>query len=92
MKKKHDTPVYEQLITACQLPKDVFLGASIISMTGNKEMIIENFKNIVQYFPEKLILKCQNNQIQISGSQLVIELYSKEEIKIKGEIKEIKFL
>ncbi len=92
MKKNQDYPVYEQIITACQLPKDVFLGASIISMTGNREIIIENFKNIIQYFPEQLTIQCKGNQIRISGSQLEIELYSKEEIKIKGKIHEIKFL
>ena len=42
------------IIEACELPKDVFLGASIISVTGNDELLIENFKNIIEYQEDRL--------------------------------------
>ena len=81
----------KQIIDTCQLPKDVLVGAAMISMTGNTELLIENFKNIVKYQPELLILQCKKNQIHIAGKNLIIELYTNEEIKIKGYISEIKF-
>ena len=90
--KKNETVLNEKIITACQLPKDVFLGASLISVTGNNELIVENFKNIVKYFPEMILLQCKNYQLCIMGEGMYIECYCKEELKIKGNILEIKFL
>ena len=92
MKKKNVFPIHEQLINASQLPKDALLGASIISMTGNNEILIENFKNIVKYRSDVVILQCKKNQIQIIGKDLIIKHYTNEEIKIYGYITEIKFL
>ncbi len=90
--KNHETTISRQIIDTCQLPKDVLSGAAIISMTGNTEILIENFKNIIKYQPDILILQCKKNQIQIIGKNLKLEFYTKEEIKIKGYISEIKFL
>ena len=81
-----------KIINSCQLPKDVILGASIISITGNRDLLIENFKNIIKFQPELLIVQCKKYQIYITGKNLIIEIYTKEELKVVGEISEIKFL
>ena len=80
------------IIEACQLPKDVFLGASIMSVTGNEELLIENFKNIIEYQENLLLIQCKKYQIRIEGKKLQLELYTKEEIKVKGKIESVKFL
>lgn len=90
--KKSETTFSQQIVNTCQLPKDVLAGAAIISMTGNTEILIENFKNIIKYQPDLIVLQCKKNQIQINGKKLEIERYNNEEIKIKGYISEIKFL
>lgn len=90
--KNNETAISNRIIDTCQLPKDVLSGAFILSMTGNNELLIENFKSIIKYQPEVLILQCKKNQIQINGKGLIIELYTKEEIKVAGHISEIKFL
>ena len=90
--KKHENTISNQIIDTCQLPKDVLSGAAIISMTGNTEILIENFKNIIKYQSDIIILQCKKNQIQIIGKNLMIEFYTKEELKIKGHIIELKFL
>ena len=90
--KKAETTFSQQIMNTCQLPKDVLVGAAIISMTGNSEILIENFKNIIKYQPDLIVLQCKKNQIQMTGKKLEIERYTNEEIKIKGYISEIKFL
>ena len=80
------------IIDLCELPKDVLLGASMISVTGNEELLIENFKNIIEYQEDNLLIQCKKYQIRITGKHIGIELYTKEELKIKGRISEIKFL
>ena len=44
--KNNKISINEKIVNACELPKDVIWGASIISITGNREIYIENFKNI----------------------------------------------
>ena len=55
------------------------------------EMIIENFKGIIKYHPELIIIQCKNYQVNIIGDNLIIEMYTKEEVKVIGTIFEIKF-
>ena len=81
----------EKIINTCQLPKDVFLGASLISVTGNSEVVIENFKSIIKFAQEEITIQCKRYQVGIVGEKLSIESYSKEELKITGHIVEIKF-
>lgn len=90
--KKKETINKKSIIDTLELPKDVLLGASIISMTGNTNILIENFKSIIKYQPDLLLIQCKKNRIQIVGKNLQIELYTKEEIKIYGIISEVKFL
>ena len=90
--KMKEIVINKNIINTCQLPKDVLWGASIISLTGNTEMIVENFKNILKFQSELLIVQCKNYQIEIKGKNLMIEQYSKEELKILGKISEIKFM
>lgn len=90
--KKKETTLTNKIIDTCQLPKDVLSGAAVISMTGNTELLIENFKNIIKYQSDILILQCKRNQLQITGKNLNIEFYTNEEIKIIGNISELKFL
>lgn len=90
--KNRETSLSNKIIDTCQLPKDVLLGASIISMTGNTDILIENFKNIIKYQTDLLLIQCKKNRIQITGKNLKLEQYSKEELKVCGIILEIKFL
>ena len=89
--KNKETSLNAKIINTCQLPKDVIWGASIISITGTNELIIENFKGIIKFHPELIIIQCKNYQVNIIGNNLMIEMYSKEELKVIGVIFEIKF-
>ena len=89
--KKKENLLNTKIINTCQLPKDVIWGASIISITGTGELIIENFKGIIKFHPELIIIQCKNYQVNIIGNNLMIEMYSKEELKVIGVIFEIKF-
>ena len=90
--KNLEKTLSNKLITTCQLPKDVFSGAAIISMMGNEEILIENFKSILKYQSDLLLLQCKKNQLQIIGKNLTIDFYTNEEIKITGHISELKFI
>lgn len=82
----------EQLVDTLKLPKDMLLGASILTMTGNHELWVENYKGIIEYTGESIILQAKTGQISICGCGLVIDYYTNEDMKIIGTIQCIRYL
>lgn len=81
-----------KVIEALDLPPDLFLGLPNISMCGNNELCISNHRGILSYGQEEMHLLMKDGEIQIAGSDLSILSFSKDEIIIKGIIRQISFL
>lgn len=75
-----------------QIPKDLSYRESVLSLTGSRELYIENYKCIRQYQDTCIILLSRQNKIQIEGTKLVIAYYTDLEMKITGNICKILFL
>ena len=82
----------EQLAESLKLPKDMLLGASILTMTGSHELWVENYKGIIEYTPQSIILQAKTGQISICGCGLVIDYYTNEDMKIIGDIRCVSYL
>ncbi len=82
----------EQLAESLKLPKDMVLGASILTMTGSHELWVENYKGIIEYTPQSIILQAKTGQISICGCGLVIDYYTNEDMKIIGNIQCVSYL
>ena len=54
-----------------KLPKDTMLGAAIVTVTGNREAFIENYKGILEYTTESIVLQGKNTKICFEGSSLI---------------------
>ena len=72
-----------------ELPRDIVYGAVIISAMGRNEVLIENYKGIIDYTREKIRLQTKTCQVIIVGKRLVVEYYTNEEMKITGFIEGI---
>ena len=73
------------------LTRDILLGATIVTMEGNKFLYIENYKGIVSYTDKCIIVLGQKNKIQIEGKNLQIEYYTNMDMKIQGCIMCVKY-
>ena len=69
-----------------QISKDVILGAPIIHMTGNYDVWIENYKGIISYNEERIVLQSKVGRITVTGKNLFISYYTNEDMKIAGNI------
>ena len=47
MSKNSKKPIHEKMISQLELPKDLMLGAAIVTITGRKEVLVENYKGII---------------------------------------------
>ena len=82
----------ELVVESLKLPRDSVLGDSIITVTGNTEILIENYKGILQYSDELILLHGKNRKIELKGKRLNIVYYTNEDMKISGMIESICFI
>ena len=81
----------ETFINHLELHKDLMLGAAIVTVTGRQEVLIANYKGILEYEDSFIRIQTKNCRIVISGSHLAIEYYTNEEMKITGFIDRVQY-
>ncbi len=80
-----------QIVEQLGLPKDLALGAAIVTAIGKNELYVENFRSIVTYTECCLCLQTKMGRIRIQGRNLCIAYYNSEELKVIGRISSIQF-
>lgn len=82
----------ELIVESLKLPKDTMLGAAIVTVTGNREAFIENYKGILEYTTESIVLQGKNCKICFEGRGLSIDYYTNEDMKISGSIDAVRYV
>ena len=82
----------ELIVESLKLPKDTMLGAAIVTVTGNREAFIENYKGILEYTTETIVLQGKNCKICFEGRRLSIDYYTNEDMKISGSIDAVRYI
>lgn len=83
--------VKENMVETLELPKDLMYGASIVTIIGRREVLIENYKGILEYTEEYIKIQTKNAKLTVYGKRLNIEYYTNEDMKVVGFIKSIEF-
>ena len=91
MKEKKHSFSASSLIHSLQLPDDYAKGNILLTMHGQEQLIIENFKGISCYTTEEIRLITRKKRISITGKRLKIDSYAKDEIEISGMIERIEY-
>lgn len=76
----------ENILTAMQVPGDLACKDPIITLTGPSRAVIENYKSILFYSSEKLIILTCKGKVTFQGKNLEIANYSPMEMEVKGFI------
>ena len=63
-----------------------------IELFGNKQVIIDGAKGVIDYSENFLKIDLGNICLKISGHNLVIESFIYEQIDVKGEIVALEFM
>ena len=63
-----------------------------IELYGNKHIIIDGAKGVIDYSEDFLKIDLGNICLKISGRNLVIESFIYEQIDVKGEIVTVEFM
>lgn len=92
MRKNEKVIRKESFVDALKLPKDVCLGAMCVTLTGNSEVWVENYRGILEYTGSGILLQGKNCQVRFEGSGLSIDYYTNEDMKISGRITCVRYL
>lgn len=92
MWKEEITGIGERFAEAYSLPKDVVAHSTLLHMIGKTEIYLENFKGIISYTCHEILIKGYDCKYCISGNCLMIAYYSNEDMKITGQIQEVKVI
>lgn len=93
-KKRKEIPeeketAMEAVSKALGLPSDVLAGAPIITAYGRNELVIENYKSIIEYNGTLIKVQTKLYRIVIEGVNLNIVHFNNDEMKITGIIHSI---
>ena len=85
MRKKKTNKIDRML----ELPQEVYTNVPKIVIIGFDEMIIENFKGILEYEEFFVQVNTHIGIININGYGLTLENMTNDDIKVKGKIESI---
>ncbi len=82
----------ESLVESLRLPKDILMGAIKVTLTGSCEAWIENYRGILEYTENQILLQGKTCQVCFEGAGLSIDYYTNEDMKISGCIACVRYL
>lgn len=80
-----------RMADAANMPKDVVLGVPILTMTGQMEVSVENYRGILEYTDLLIRVQTKIGQIKIIGKSPQIDYYTNDEMKVTGHIDSIEY-
>lgn len=79
----------ESLVTALEVPRDLAYKDPIITITGPSYMVIENYRSILRYTNEEIVILSIRGKISLYGKRLCISCYTPWEMQVTGKIMKV---
>lgn len=75
----------ERFAETLEMPKDVISNCSKITTYNDNQVIIENYKGILEYTNDKIRIKTPGKILCLSGEKLFINAITENDILIEGK-------
>ena len=82
---------YSKLDSLLEIPREVASSDVKITILGFDEVLVENYKNILEYQDILIKVNTFEGAVTIYGFNLKLEQMTDEDIKVKGKIDTIEF-
>ncbi|WP_407307212.1 sporulation protein YqfC [Desulfosporosinus sp. SB140] len=87
MFKKIQTSVGDIL----DFPPDVAGEGPKITITGRQEILVENYRSIINFSEEEIRLETAEGEVFFTGKELVLKTILSTELRIEGELTSLTF-
>lgn len=84
--KKRDSKKIDRLL---EIPKEVYSNVPKFTITGFEEIIIENYKGILEYEEFFVRINTHIGIVNINGYNLKLETMTNDDIKVSGKIESV---
>ena len=81
----------ERVADAWGIPKDVIMDMPRITVTGDREIYIENHRGIAGFDENSISISSGIGKITVYGADLTISAVRREDILISGNFKKIEY-
>ena len=88
MKRKNDK-VIKKLNEILDMPKEVISNVPKLTITGFQELLVENYKGILEYEDFFVRVNTYIGIVNINGYNLNLENMTNDDIKVKGKIESL---
>ena len=68
------------------IPKDVALKEPVITITGRRNVYLENYNRIVSFTEQEIRIQGKTCRISVTGKRLQIVYYTRDDMLITGQI------
>ena len=68
------------------IPDDITMNATRVTMIGKNELLVENHKGIIEYTSDLLRMKVDDGELCISGTNLSLAVIESEQVRVGGTI------
>ena len=89
MKNRKNNRFSNKINKALELPREISSVDTKISIIGFDEMLIENYKGILEYEEFYIKIKTLIGNININGFNLGLQQLTEDDISVKGKIQSI---
>jgi len=86
------TSLKQKMSDVLELPKEIVLNVPKLTMIGNNNLMIENYKGIVEYDNSRIRLNTASGIVRITGEWLSIKEITSEDVMVEGTITSLEFL
>jgi sporulation protein YqfC len=90
-KKEAKNKMVRKGLDGIGVSQDVALGVAIITVTGRRELVLENYKGILSYEEDQIQIQTREGKVCVSGKGLRVAYYTDEEMKLTGRIHQISY-
>ena len=87
----HQNRQWQRLAGILEIPQDIILDLPRITMLGNKQLLVENHKGIIEYTPSLVRIKLNQGELIIKGKNLELGNLQIEQILVEGTVEDLKY-
>ena len=91
MKSNNDHFIRNKIAELSELPKDVVMGMPVLTILGQNELCLENYRGIIEYTDSLVRIQTKTGQIRIFGKNLHVIFYTNDEMKVNGQILSVEY-
>lgn len=91
-REKRARGILEKAADVFDLPGQVVVGLTRVTITGDRRIHIENHRGILEYGEEEIHVSCGRMVLKMKGKDLVLKAMSDTEIMITGALDAVEFI